>query len=407
MHENNPKIYIFWAAFDPPHVGHFALIQAILHAKNPDTILIIPSGERDDKKYKIPSQYRREMCRLFTKECRDTRVVLDEYFFDFKWEMITKDVDEYVAKNYTWERVHIFGSDAVDTICGWDKEEYASKKIQKIFIRRKGREGCFDEKNLENIENYEFFEHERIPELSSSGIRNIIPDHTDISVLYENYKHFHIPGLSKQISKYILENRLYRPEKKKEKLLVHVCCWPDVTMPILQLRDEYDLVCFWYDPNIQPKSEHDKRYEAFKKVCEIEKIPFIKGAYDVKNFFTRIKWVEHTPERWEKCTYCYDMRMYVAAKLAKRFGFKFYTSSLNTSPKKDLEKLFRMGHKYAKKFGITFLDIPFRRRWGFAASVEYTKKHDIFRQNYCGCIYSIPEWGESEMKQKMIQARKE
>lgn len=104
----------------------------------------------------------------------------------------------------------------------------------------------------------------------------ISPEHTDISVLYENYKNFHIPGLSKQISKYILENRLYRPKKKKEKLLVHVCCGPDVTMPILQLRDEYDLVCFWYDPNIQPKSEHDKRYEAFKKVCEIENIPFIK-----------------------------------------------------------------------------------------------------------------------------------
>ncbi len=399
--ENNPKIYIFWAAFDPPHVGHFAIIQAILHVKNPDKIIVIPSGERDDKKYKADNEHRREMCRIFTKECRDKRVILDEYFFDKKGEMITKDVDEYVAKNYDWERIHIFWSDVIDSICEWDSENYASQKIKKIFIKRKGEVGNFDEKKLENIKNYEFFEHERIPEISSSEIREIAPEHTDISVLYENYKNFHIPGLSKQISKYILENRLYRPKKKKEKLLVHVCCGPDVTMPILQLRDEYDLVCFWYDPNIQPKSEHDKRYEAFKKVCEIENIPFIKWAYDVKNFFTRIKWVEHTPERWEKCTYCYDMRMYVSAKLAKRFGFKLYTSSLNTSPKKDLEKLFRMGHKYAEQFRITFLDIPFRKRWGFAASVEYTQKNDIYRQNYCWCIYSIAEWGDSEMKRRM------
>jgi predicted adenine nucleotide alpha hydrolase (AANH) superfamily ATPase len=83
---------------------------------------------------------------------------------------------------------------------------------------------------------------------------------------------------------------LYRPKsEQKPKILVHVCCGPDVTMPILQLRDEYDVICFWYDPNIQPKAEYDKRYEAFVKICEIEGIPYIKGAYDVGNFFLRIK----------------------------------------------------------------------------------------------------------------------
>jgi predicted adenine nucleotide alpha hydrolase (AANH) superfamily ATPase len=104
--------------------------------------------------------------------------------------------------------------------------------------------------------------------------------------------------MSREISQYILENRLYRPKlKKKPRILVHVCCGPDVTMPILQLRDEYEVICFWYDPNIQPKSEYDKRYEAFVKICEIENIPYIKGAYDVKNFFTRIKGLEYTPEK--------------------------------------------------------------------------------------------------------------
>lgn len=83
------------------------------------------------------------------------------------------------------------------------------------------------------------------------------------------------------------------------------------------------------------------------------------------------------------------MRMYVAAKLAKKLGIPLYTTSLNTSPKKDLDKMFYMGHKYAEKFGIKFLDIPFRKRGGFAISAEYTKKHDIYRQNYCGCVFSI------------------
>lgn len=96
------------------------------------------------------------------------------------------------------------------------------------------------------------------------------------------------------------------------------------------------------------------------------------------------------------------MRMYVAAKLAKRLHIPIYTSSLNTSPKKDLEKLFFMGHKYAKQYGIEFLDIPFRKRGGFEKSVEYTKKHDIYRQNYCGCIYSIRDGGDSDLKRRMV-----
>jgi predicted adenine nucleotide alpha hydrolase (AANH) superfamily ATPase len=94
--------------------------------------------------------------------------------------------------------------------------------------------------------------------------------------------------------------------------------------------------------------------------------------------------------------------MMVSAKLAKRLKISLYTSSLNTSPKKDLEKLFKMGHLYAEKYGVEFLDIPFRKRGGFEKSVEYTREHDIYRQNYCGCIYSIREGGENEMKKRIV-----
>jgi predicted adenine nucleotide alpha hydrolase (AANH) superfamily ATPase len=90
------------------------------------------------------------------------------------------------------------------------------------------------------------------------------------------------------------------------------------------------------------------------------------------------------------------MRMYVSAKLAARLWFRYYTSSLNTSPKKDLEKLFMIGHWYAERFHLQFLDIPFRKGWWFERSVEYTKQHNIYRQNYCGCVYSIRDgasWG--------------
>ena len=364
------------------------------------------------------------MLNIFVSEIDDERVIVDDFFIqNWKWEMITKDVDLYCQKKYGDDIVHIFGTDTIASMSDWDSEQYTAQIVNKLFVPRVTHSEwdtvtqkqaqdstlLLDHHTLitmieySGIYKYEIFTDSHIPDISSTELRKVIPGYTDLASLFSADPKFIIPWLSKQISQYILEERLYRPKlSEKPKILVHVCCGPDATMPILQLRDEYDVICFWYDPNIQPKSEYDKRYEAFVKICDIEGIPYIKWAYDVGNFFTRIKWVEHTPERGEKCTYCYDMRMYVVAKLASRLKIPFYTSSLNTSPKKDLEKLFIMGHKYAEKYSIKFLDIPFRKRGWFEKSVEYTKEHDIFRQNYCGCIYSIREWGESELKKRMV-----
>lgn len=184
----------------------------------------------------------------------------------------------------------------------------------------------------------------------------------------------------------------YKPVKKileeKPKLLLHICCWPDASIPIIDLKEQYDVTCFWYDPNIQPKKEYEKRLKHFKKVCKIEKVPYIEWPYDVEKFLEKIKWLEQTPEKWEKCTKCYDMRMRKTAELAKELGIKHWTTTLNISPHKDLEKMFKIGDKYDLKYNIEFLKIAFRKNWWFERSVEYTKKHKIYRQNYCGCIYS-------------------
>ncbi len=227
----------------------------------------------------------------------------------------------------------------------------------------------------------------------------------------------------------------YKPIKQvlehKEKVLVHICCGPDATVPLMDLKDEFDVVAYWYDPNIQPVAEYEKRYEAFVKVCEIEGVPYIKGEYDVKNFFKKIKWLEDTPERGEKCTECYDMRLERTARLAREMWISKWTSSLNNSPHKDMEKMFNLWEKWdsrttaqkslsdderlqASKLlwdsidemirrwdeketqlqkewmqkNLEFLKIAFRKNWGFQRSVDYTAKHDIFRQNYCGCVYS-------------------
>lgn len=184
----------------------------------------------------------------------------------------------------------------------------------------------------------------------------------------------------------------YKPVKKilekKPKLLLHICCWPDATVPIMDLKSKYDIICFWYDPNIQPKNEYDKRLKNFKKVCEIEKVPYIEWPYDVDNFMKEIRWLENTPERWEKCTNCYDMRLKKTAELATKLWIKDRTTTLNISPHKDLQKMFVIWDKYDLKHKLNFLKIAFRKNKWFERSVEYTKKHNIYRQNYCWCIYS-------------------
>ena len=208
----------------------------------------------------------------------------------------------------------------------------------------------------------------------------------------------------------------YKPVKEtleqKPKLLLHICCWPDACIPIWDLKKDYEVICFWYDPNIQPRSEYDKRLKAFQKVCELEKVDYIVWEYDIWKFFEKIKWLEHTPERWEKCTKCYDMRLERTALEARRLWIKYWTSTLNNSPHKDLEKMFALWEKWSEeqtfdseknenlKEKLDFLKIAFRKNWWFERSVEYTKKHKIYRQNYCGCIYSdtFPGWKEKFLK---------
>jgi predicted adenine nucleotide alpha hydrolase (AANH) superfamily ATPase len=117
-------------------------------------------------------------------------------------------------------------------------------------------------------------------------------------------------------------------------------------------------------------------------------VPYIKWEYDVENFLKEIKGLEHTPEKWEKCTKCYDLRLKRAAEEARKLWIKYWTTTLNISPHKDLEKLFKIWDKYDLQKKLEFLKIAFRKNKGFERSVEYCKKYNIYRQNYCGCIYS-------------------
>lgn len=183
------------------------------------------------------------------------------------------------------------------------------------------------------------------------------------------------------------------PQKKREKMLLHVCCGPDAAGVIDQLKEEFDLTCFWYDPNIQPKTEHDKRLEAFVKVCELKNTAYILGEYDVDRFLENIEGLEHTPEQGAKCSVCYDLRLSRAAEEAKKQGCDLYSSTLAISPHKVQEKLKNFGVLCEKKWGVPYYAKNFMKGNGFKESVAFTVSNNIYRQDYCGCWFSLHEGG--------------
>jgi len=180
---------------------------------------------------------------------------------------------------------------------------------------------------------------------------------------------------------------------RRDRMLLHVCCGPDAAGVIGQLKRDFDLECFWYDPNIQPREEHDKRLEAFLKVAELESVPAIVGEYDVDRFVERVRGLEATPEQGAKCSLCYDLRLERAALEAKRRGVDLYATTLAISPHKVQEKLVRFGALNESRGGVPYYHRNFMRDDGFKDSVVYTETHGIYRQDYCGCYYSLHEGG--------------
>ncbi|NCN27401.1 epoxyqueuosine reductase QueH [bacterium] len=186
---------------------------------------------------------------------------------------------------------------------------------------------------------------------------------------------------------------VYQELHRKKKMLVHICCGPDAAGVINQLKDDYELLCFWYDPNIQPKEEYDLRLEAFETVAKKENIPYIVGEYDVDNFFEKIKGLEYTPEQGAKCTKCYDMRLERSALEAQKQNCDLFTSSLAISPHKVQQKLKTFGELHGETFNVPYYARNFMKDQGFKSSVEYSKIYNIYRQDYCGCYYSLHEGG--------------
>lgn len=183
------------------------------------------------------------MLDIFASEIDDPRVIIDDYFVrEWGGEMVTKDVDLYVREKYGAESIHVFGTDTMESMPSWDSEGYAAKVVKKLFVPRgttfsflsfsegeplseSPKQILSEDDKMKEIQNFEFFTDSHIPDISSTEIRRIIPEYATIHARFEENPKFIIPGLSKRISQYILQEKLYLEKpKNKPKILVHVCC---------------------------------------------------------------------------------------------------------------------------------------------------------------------------------------
>ncbi|MBN1544221.1 epoxyqueuosine reductase QueH [Candidatus Woesearchaeota archaeon] len=175
----------------------------------------------------------------------------------------------------------------------------------------------------------------------------------------------------------------------KKKLLLHTCCAPCSTHCVKELMDEYDVTMFFYNPNIHPGGEYYKRYANAQKVSAKMGVPLIEGAYSPQEWVELTKGFEEEPEGGRRCRICFSIRLAETARYAKLNGFDAFTTTLTISPHKDAELINGLGAELAKKRGIEWLPSDFRKKDGFRKSVQMSKEMELYRQNYCGCFYSV------------------
>lgn len=181
-------------------------------------------------------------------------------------------------------------------------------------------------------------------------------------------------------------------EKKVPSLLLHSCCAPCSSYCIEYLSRYFNITVFYYNPNIFPEEEYTKRVQEQKRL--IEKFPaeypvrFLEGNYRPEEFFSMAKGMEEMEEGRERCFRCYELRLAESVCLAEEQGFDYITTTLSISPMKNAEKLNEIGERLCQGRRVRYLNSDFKKKNGYKRSIELSGEYDLYRQNYCGCIFS-------------------
>ena len=177
---------------------------------------------------------------------------------------------------------------------------------------------------------------------------------------------------------------------KRPSLLLHACCAPCSSYVLEYLTQYFDITVFYYNPNISPESEYRYRTEEVQRLIREFKPEekFIEREYEPQRFYEMAKGLEKEPERGARCLKCYRLRLEESAKAALKGGFDYFTTTLSISPQKDSQVLNSIGKEVSDIYNIPYLFSDFKKRGGYKRSIELSAQFSLYRQNFCGCVFS-------------------
>lgn len=192
----------------------------------------------------------------------------------------------------------------------------------------------------------------------------------------------------------MLEETIRKNEEKQivPSLMLHSCCAPCSSYCLEYLSSHFNITVFYYNPNIYPAEEYEKRVteqERFIRELPVRyPVTFLCGDYDTKQFYDMAKGLEEEKEGGARCLKCYELRLRKTAEAAGRCGKDYFTTTLSISPLKSADALNEIGAKIASEYGVCWLYSDFKKKDGYKRSVELSKQYGMYRQNYCGCVFS-------------------
>lgn len=184
-------------------------------------------------------------------------------------------------------------------------------------------------------------------------------------------------------------------EERVPQLLLHSCCAPCSSYVLEYLSNYFEITVFYYNPNIYPEQEYEKRVkeqqELIRRMPAKHPISFVEGPFEKEKFYEMAKGLEDVPEGGARCMKCYEMRLRKTAELAKKEHFDYFTTTLSISPLKNAEKLNKIGLHLAEIYEVEYLLSDFKKKNGYKRSTELSREYGLYRQDYCGCEFSVRE----------------
>ena len=205
-----------------------------------------------------------------------------------------------------------------------------------------------------------------------------------------------------------LDRIIQKRGQKTPRVLLHSCCGPCSSAVLEYITQYFDVTLLWYNPNLYPKEEFDRRFrtqvELIEKMGLADKVNILAEPWKSEDYYRRVKGLENEPEGGKRCAECFRLRLLETARLAKHYGYDYFCTTLTLSRHKDAVLINTIGEEIAKAVGVSWLPSDFKKRNGENRSIELSEQYGLYRQLYCGCEFSLHKREETAKEMEKQQA---